>query len=56
MATRPQPSQPRPTSGSYSPPSGANPPAPHAAYDSMFGTPPEVTSATGDEWENLPDH
>jgi hypothetical protein len=58
MATRPEPTQARPTAGTYTVPSSlpsTNPPAPHAAFDGM-DTPPDVTGADGDMWADLPDH
>jgi hypothetical protein len=51
MATKPQPSQARPTAGTYPPPPGA---APHSAYDAMY-TPPDVTGCDGGAWEDLAD-
>jgi hypothetical protein len=49
-ATKPQPTQPRPTAGTYAAPTD-NLPA-HSAYDVM-ATGPEVTGADGDTFEPL---
>jgi hypothetical protein len=64
MATRPQPTEARPTAGSYAEPTGMNAAATaaaypdqwddHAAFDAM-DTAPEMTAADGGEWTALPD-
>jgi hypothetical protein len=62
-ATKPEPTQPRPTSGTYAAPSGANPPAPdqwgqspsidrstmpHSAFDELEGWDAGASSTLGD--------